>query len=61
MEEHMFGVRKDLDYTRAKDKRILHPMMLQQLRAKDFVNTVNSILSGNCGLLTYRTRKLVGG
>ncbi len=57
----MFGVRNDLDYTRVKDKQILHPMMLQQLRAKDFVSTVNDILSGNCGLLTYRRRKLVSG
>gem|GEM_PF-6321839 len=57
----MYGVRRDLDYTRTADKKILHPLMLQQLRAKDFIKTVNGILAGNCGLLTYRRRKLVSG
>jgi len=57
----MYGVRRDLDYTCAADKKILHPMMLQQLRAKDFIKTVNSILAGDYGLLTYRRRRLVSG
>jgi hypothetical protein len=57
----MFGVRRDLDYTCAAEKKILHPLMLQQLRAKDFIKTVNSILAGDYGLSTYRSRKLVSG
>ena len=60
-ENHMYGVRRDLDYTSAADKKILHPLMLQQLRAKDFIETVNGILAGNLGLLTYRRRKLASG
>jgi hypothetical protein len=60
-ENHMYGIRRELDYTNAADKKILHPLMLQQLRAKDFIKTVNSILAGNCGLLTYRRRKLASG
>jgi len=54
----MFGVRKNLDYTRAADKKIWHPFSLQQLPFKDFVKTVNKILSGDNGLLTYTTRKM---
>ncbi|MCK4655549.1 MAG: hypothetical protein KAT85_00920 [candidate division Zixibacteria bacterium] len=57
----MYGVRRDLDYTNAVDKKILHPLMLQQLRATDFVKTVNGILAGDYGLLTYRRRKLASG
>lgn len=57
----MFGVRRDLDYARLAEKKILHPMMLQQLQARDFIEVVNRILAGNCGLLTYRTRKLISG
>lgn len=60
-ENHMFGVRRDLDYTNSADKKILHPLMLQQLRATDFIRTVNGILAGDCGLLTYRRRKLASG
>jgi hypothetical protein len=55
----MFGVRRDLDYARVADKKILHPMMLQQLKAEDFIKVVNNILAGDCGLLTYRDRRLV--
>ena len=57
----MFGIRRDLDYALLADKKIMHPMMLQQLQARDFIKVVNDILAGNCGLLTYRTRKLISG
>ncbi len=60
-ENHMYGVRRDLDYTRAADKKILHPLMLQQLKDTDFIKIVNGILAGDCGLLTYRRGKLVSG
>ncbi|MFH1893681.1 MAG: hypothetical protein ABIK83_13480 [Candidatus Zixiibacteriota bacterium] len=57
----MFGIRKDLDYTNAVDKKIWHPLSLQALPARDFVITVNNILSGKCGMLTYRSREMVTG
>lgn len=55
----MFGIRKNLDYTDALGKKIWHPLSLQALPAKDFVITVNKILSGKCGMLTYRTREMM--
>jgi hypothetical protein len=52
----VFGIRKDLDYTKVTDKRIWHPFSLQSLATKDFVRIVNKILAGRHGLLTYRDR-----
>jgi len=53
----MYGIRKSLDYTCAVEKKIWHPLSLQSLSAKDFVQTVNKILSGRNGLLTYRRKE----
>lgn len=57
----MFGVRKNLDYTRAAERKIWHPLSLQQLQFRDFVETVNKILSGSNGLLTYTSRRMSDG
>jgi len=57
----MYGVRRNLDYTRAADKKIWHPFMLQQLAFRDFVRVSNKILSGDYGLLTYDARRMSNG
>jgi len=57
----VIGIRKDFDYTNAADRKIWHPLSLQALPAKDFVITVNRILSGKYGMLTYRSRELMNG
>jgi len=57
----MFGVRRNLDYTRAVEKEIWHPFMLQKLEFRDFVKVSNKILAGDLGLLTYDSRRLTNG
>ena len=57
----MIGIRKDLDYANVADKKIWHPLSLQALSAREFVITVNKILSGKHGMLTYRSREMMNG
>ncbi len=57
----MYGVRRNLDYTRAAEKKIWHPFTLQQLEFRNFVRIANKILAGDYGLLTYDTRRMTNG